>query len=595
MRRALSDFGFRDRSLRALLGLALGLTLGGGCGDDSTNASGTDGTTDDPSESSNTMPSSSGGTETIGETEDETEGGTEGDTETDTGDVPEDFVPAPGGMRRLMTREYRDSVELMLGVAAADAAFPPDDIAQSGFNAIGASIIPVPSDAIGVYERSAAAIADAALENPQTLATIAPCVSQQANPECYQQLAANLGKIAFRRSLSQGEIDDLAAIGLAGRDWEEGDFQTGIRYELMAILQAPSFLYIQEVGEPDPESGFRRLTPTELATRISFFLTGHTPTLELIEMAESGALDDPGQVRAQAELMVESPEARPALASFFGEALRLRGLASAAKDPEIFPTFSPELGELMADETLLLVYDIVWNRDADYTELFTADYTYVNDELAALYGMPDPGEGPLFVRTPWPAEQNRAGFLSQASFLTAQSGAARNSPTQRGTYIQERVLCSDIPAPDPDVDLNLPDDDSLTLKELLEQHMDNPGCVTCHGLTDPLGFAYEAYDAIGAYRTTDNGKPVETDGEITGLGQWDNAQELAAVLAADPRLANCLVENLIRGVLGHTPTQGEQPAIEDLEGRFESSGNRVKALLVEMASSPLFRLVDEPK
>ncbi len=572
---------------RPLAALGLLALMASGCNEDPAGGD-TDGDAGTDSSQSGTDASAS-----MSDSDSDTESGTDSDTD---GPTPEGFVPLPGGMRKLTSREYTASVAVMLGDAAADAASPPTDIAQEGFDAVGASILALPADTIELYERSAAAVADAVIADPAQLQALVPCVSANANAACYREVATTLGRFAFRRALADEEIEDIAAIGAAGKQWaDDGAFLTGLRYELMAILQAPSFLYIQEVGEADEETGYRHLTGVELASRMSFFLTGHTPTLELLDAADAGQLDTAEQVRAQAEVMVADPEARTALEGFFSEALRLRSLADAPKNAEQFPEFSPELGEMMKDETLLLLYDVVWDRDADFREIFNARHTYVNDALADLYGIPSPGTGSLFARVDWPEDQLRAGYTSQASFLTWQSGPLRNSPTKRGRYIQERILCVDIPPPDPSVDLNLPDGEDLTLKELLELHLDQPGCATCHSLTDPLGFAFERYSAIGAMRLFDNGKPVETDGEIVGVGSWDNARELADVLAADPRTGDCLIENLMRGSLGQSPSDDSEPGVEDLGLTFADTGFSVQALLVEMAAHPLFRLVDEPK
>lgn len=563
-----------------ILSLAIGCGGGSASGGD-TDSAGTEGTDTTPMDTDSNV------------SDTDSDSDTEGDTE---GPTPEGFVPPPGGMRKLTSREYTASVELMFGDAAAAAATPPVDIAQEGFDAVGAAILALPSDTIELYERSATAVADGVVADPSTLQGFVPCVQEGANAACYREVATTMGRFAYRRTPTEDEIDALVAIGTAGQQWSDDEsFMTGLRYELMAILQAPSFLYIQEVGEMDEESGFRHLTGTELATRVSFFLTGHTPTLDLLDAAESGALDNPDELRTMAEAMVANPEARTALESFFSEAYRLRSLADAPKNAELFPTFTPELGGMMQDETLLLLYDIVWDRDADFRELFNARHTYVNDALAELYGMDPPGSGELFTRVDWPADQRRAGYTSQASFLTWQSGPRRNSPTKRGLYIQERILCNEIPPPDPSVDLDLPDGEGLTLKQLLEMHLDNPGCASCHGLTDPLGFAFENYDAIGAYRTEDNGLPIESNGEVAGIGMWNNAEQLGDVLAADPRTGDCLIENFMRGSLGQTPTDDTHPAVVDLGEDFADSGYSVQSLLVDMVTHPLFRLVDEPK
>ncbi len=572
----------------AALGLLTGVLALAGCGDDASASS--DGDTETGTgESEDTSVDTTQGA-------DGTDGGTDGtDSASDTEGPMEGFIPGPGGMRKLTSREYTESIALMLGDAAAAAVLPPEDIGQEGFDAVGASILPPPATDIELYERSATTVADAVLTDLGPLQSLVPCVEAGANPACYREVATTLGRFAYRRTLTDDEVETIAGIGAEGQTWAEGDFLTGLRYELMAILQAPSFLYIQEVGEPDPEGDYRRLTSNELATRMSFFLTGHTPTLELLDAAEGGQLETPEQIRALAEDMVANPEARVALDSFFSEALRLRDLANAPKNAEIFPEFSPELGEAMANETLLLVFEIIWQNDGDYRELFNSDHTYVNDELASIYGIEPPGTGELFQQVPWPADQNRAGYTSQASFLTWQSGPRRNSPTKRGLYVQERILCGEIPPPDPNAELDLPDSDDLTLKELLELHLDQDGCRSCHALTDPIGFAFENYNAIGGFRTEDNGKPVETDGEVAGVGAWNNAKELGDVLANDPRIGGCLIENLMRGRIGRSPTDDEEPAIEDLGLTFEDANYSVQTLLVEMTAHPLFRLVDEPK
>jgi hypothetical protein len=251
----------------------------------------------------------------------------------------------------------------------------------------------------------------------------------------------------------------------------------------------------------------------------------------------------------------------------------------------------------MRQETQLLVHDIVWERDGDYRELFTADYTFVDDRLAGLYGVDAPGQAGLYQRTDWPASQNRAGYFSQASFLTHQSSSLRNSPTKRGRFIQQSVLCTDIPPPPPGVDVTLPPlPDDATLREQLLLHMEEPSCRTCHESTDPLGFAFENFDGIGAYRTTEpNGREVSSQGELEELGSWNNARELAALVSEDPRATKCVVNNLIRGVLGHRETPGEAPGIDALDASFADSGYSMQSLLVAFPTSPVFRLVDEPK
>ena len=258
--------------------------------------------------------------------------------------------------------------------------------------------------------------------------------------------------------------------------------------------------------------------------------------------------------------------------------------------------YTAALADAMRQESLLLLHDIVWQNDGDWRDLFTAGYTYVNDDLAALYGMPVPGVGGNFIKVDWPAEQRRAGILSQAAFLSVHSHPEMNSPSKRGKYVQLALLCSPIPPPPEDVVAVLPDPvEGQTLREALIQHKEDPACASCHTPMDEVGFAFEFFDAIGQYRTLDNGSPIVASGEIEGMGTWADAVELGQVLKDDPRTAACLINNLIRGELGQLETPGIAPELENLLGSFGENGYSMKSLMVEMTASPIFRYVDEPK
>ncbi len=571
--------------LTSLLVAGVGMTVPG-CADDSGGgAEGTEsGTADDGDD-------------------DGDDGDDDGDTADDTGDGTGDDVgddgpgeidPVPGGMRRLVRSEYVRSVELMLGSEAGDAADPPADTAQGGWDAIGNAILSLAAEPVEDYEQTATAIADTVLANPSRLAETVPCVT--GGPEdssCYTAIATDLGRFAFRRPLADDEVAGLVAIAEEAQAWGDGDFMTGVKYELMAILQAPSFVYLTEVGEP--EGDVRRLTGNELAARMSMFLLGRTPDLDFLDAAEAGELDSEAGIRNWAEQLVASSEARVATENFFDEYLRLRNLATHPKSADIFPAFTETLASAMRQETLLLLNDVVWQENGDFREVFTADYTYINAELADLYGMAAPG-GPGFVKVDWPADQNRAGVLSQGSFLALQSGPLRNSPTKRGKFVQSTLLCNEIPPPPPDVEAELPDPvEGQTLKEALAAHMEDPACFSCHGATDPIGFAFEFYDGIGAYRTLDNGSPIDASGEVEGVGEWTDAASLAAVVAEHPNSARCVIQNVIAGNLGFAVTPGIAPGIADLETAFSDSGYSLQSMMVELAVSPLFRYVDEPK
>jgi hypothetical protein len=227
--------------------------------------------------------------------------------------------------------------------------------------------------------------------------------------------------------------------------------------------------------------------------------------------------------------------------------------------------------------------------------LFDADYTFVDAELAALYGVTAPPEG-VWAKVTLPAAQQRAGILTHAGWLAMQSHTDVNSPTRRGLFIVEGLFCTDIPNPPPEVDAQpLQPEPGQTLREALEVHMTNEGCATCHVMTDPLGFAFESYDPIGQFREVEAGKPIDASGEVDGVGAFDGAAELMALVRDDPRLPGCLVRNVYMQGIGFVPGPEVAPALDQVELGFAEADHRMKRMLVELAASPLFRQVGEPK
>lgn len=514
----------------------------------------------------------------------------------DDGPSPADIEPPPGGLRRLLGHQYRASVELLLGSAAAAAVDPPDDPEVGLFDAM-ATLESVPSSPdLEDYEQAAAAAADAAIADRAVLAQHVPCVAA-ASPDagCYDDVAETLGRLAWRRPLTAVQHARLVSIATEGQAFGEGDFDTGLRYLLMAILQSPRFLYLVEVGLPGAEGEPRELDGYEIAARVSFFLIGRTPDAATLELAEAGELDTDEGVRALAEQMVASAAARDTVNRFFGEYLRLRELPSKGKSAELFPLFSEDLAQSMMDETNLLVQDIVFQKDESMLGLFDADYTFVDAGLAELYGVPAP-EGGAYAKVTLPAVQERAGILTHASWLAMQSHTDVNSPTRRGLFVMEGLLCVDIPNPPADVDAQplqpLP---GQTLRESLQEHMTNDGCNGCHAMTDPIGFAFEHYDAIGQFRQVEAGKAIDATGDVDGIGTFDGAAELGALLRDDARVPRCLIENVYTQGMGYVPGAEVEPALDEVEAGFAAADHRMKQMLVELSASPLFRLVGEPQ
>ncbi|NJK32346.1 MAG: DUF1592 domain-containing protein [Deltaproteobacteria bacterium] len=536
-----------------------------------------------------------------GDSDAEEEGEDGSDSDTGDGDGDDGYQPVPGGMRRMLDYQFTNSIEMMFGPEAAAVANPPSDVPLHGYKSIGAAEVAPGLDSVELYEGSALAIADAAIANPTTLAGIVPCIQGSPDDACYTEVAQKLGHLAWRRPLTDAEVASVVDIAQQAKAWGEGDFYAGLKYELVRLLVSPHFIYVSELGTPDPvEPGEFWLTGPELVTRMSLLLNGRIPNLQVLEQAESGMYDDEAAVEQLARAMLQSPEAETAIGEFFGEYLTLGAIPG--KSSEVFPLYSEALVASMQQETQLLLDNIVWETNGDFRLFLDADFTYVDANLAAVYGVTPP-EGGDWTQVQLPAEQNRAGFLTHASFLARNSHVDGNSTTRRGQYIQQRFMCFSVPPPPVDVVPEIPEipeGQQMTLRQVMEQlHLSDPegNCYSCHVDLDMPAFPLEHFDAIGAYRTLDNGLPVDPVVEYGPWGLLENASDLAASVAMDPRLTDCVVNNVIRFGRGRLEDpQGEPTELLALYDQFETSGYRVQELLVQLVletagNAPLHELV----
>ncbi|MEJ7734866.1 MAG: DUF1592 domain-containing protein [Polyangiaceae bacterium] len=534
----------------------------------------------------------------IGSIGDSSEGsdGPNGNNPSGGGPIPgvetEGLEPEPAHLRRLLSRQYANSIADLLGDAAALVAEPPSDTALNGFDSIAAAQLALGDDAVQKYETSAMAVAAAAMGDQANIDGYLGCSpTGAADVDCHRSFVKTFGRLAFRRTLLSEEVEAYTTVAQAAAT-EYDDFYAGVEWAIAGLIQSPNFLYQVEVGDAiDGIDHARRLSSLEVATRLSFFLLDTTPSADLLDAAEAGDLDDKAGIAEVARgLMDGNDAARAALNSFYSEVFGLRDLGAMVKDTAVYSQFTPALAEAMKQETLALIEDLVWERDTDFRELLSADYTFVNAELAQFYGM-SPPEGDGFVKVDLPAEQGRAGLLGQASFLSLFSHISLTSPTLRGKFVRERLLCQSIPAPPNDVDFELPsDEEAKTMKQKLQMHQENPSCAGCHVLMDGIGLSMEHFDGVGAFREMDNGETLDVTGEIEA-GKFEGVAELGSLLAQQDQVAACFVRNFYRQATAHVETKGEAPAIEELVGNFDAGEYRVQDLLVALVASDAFRFV----
>ncbi|MBK8251367.1 MAG: DUF1592 domain-containing protein [Polyangiaceae bacterium] len=510
------------------------------------------------------------------------------------------FAPAPGGIRKLLARQYINSVKLVLGDVAAANAAPPEDSTLNEFETLAAAELALPPTAVEAYETSARDIAGAVIFDPPSYAKIVPCTPVAADDAaCHQQVIENVGHQLWRRALTPEEITPIVDIAKAA-GVEYGNFIHGVEYSLMVLLQSPYFLYTVEIGLIDPEHPeWFKLTGPEMATRLSLFLTDSIPDKDLLTQAETGGLETEAQIRDTARALMKKPEARAALNSFYDVLFKLRDLPSATKDAAVFPEWNSTLGQSARMETLMFLEDLVWNQNGDYRDLYNANYTFVDATLATFYGVSPPG-GAGFQKVTLPADQKRTGFFGHAGYLARYSHAAQTSPTRRGVFISNMLLCNEIPPPPPGVNTTLPvydPNNPKTKKQTLEElHYANDQCKGCHLKMDPFAFPLEIYNGIGKYRTVDeNGLTLDPTGEVADFGAFTNVTELGQLVHDDPRAMNCIVSNLFKQSMGHSETKGERPAIFAIQDAFEASGFKLQEAIVEIVASPAFSYVNLPK
>jgi hypothetical protein len=490
-------------------------------------------------------------------------------------------------LRLLTEAQYRATLRSLFPFADEVAFELEDDVALNGLHAIGTSNIALSAKATEAYLHAAELVSERAFGTAANAATSAGCDVAQAT--CADTFIADFGRRAFRRSLLADERARFNGIYQAGVT-KLGSGAAGLKYATTAILTSPYFVYRVELGEPTPGGASpRALTSVELASKLSYFLWSAPPDKELLDLAESGGLKAPGALSAQVTRLLAASQVAGGMDALFDDYIGLANLAGAEKLPARFPKFSEKLAQAMRTETLMDLSRAALSTQ-DFRTVFNSSKTYVNADLAALYGISGV-TGSEFVQVDLPAE--RRGLLGNASILSLYAHADVSSPTLRGKFIRQILMCQSIPAPPPDVDTTLPDESQAkTARERLTIHSTNATCAGCHKLMDPIGLSLENFDAIGAYRTQDNGETIDASGELDGV-TFTNAVGLADALAKSERVPDCVTRLVFRSAWGRLETQADEGFISDLTAAFAGSTYQMRQLLTSAVSAPSFVNVGE--
>jgi hypothetical protein len=412
-------------------------------------------------------------------------------------------------------------------------------------------------------------------------------VCAQHSDACVRTDLENLARLAWRRPVTDVEVRKLAKYVKMAEN--EGDsFEKAMEVGVEAVLVSPYFLFRTE---RDPASGGEhRVSDYELASRLSYFLWSSMPDAELFRLAKEAKLHDPAVLARQVARMLKDHKSDSLVENFGGQWLQTRNLDSLKPDPDKFPAFTPEIRAAMKKETQLFFSNII-HEDRSILEFLTAKYTFVNEPLAKLYGIPNV-KGEQFRKVDLTGTP-RVGVLTQGSVLTVSSYPTRTSPVIRGKWILENILNTPPPPPPANVP-SLKESEAgsaMSVRQSLEQHRADPNCAGCHARMDPLGFGLENFDAIGRYRTEDGKFPIDSSGKLPNGKSFANAEELIQILQTDKdAFARCLTEKLLTFAIGRGLERYDRPVVSAIARRLADNQYKFSTLVMEIVNSAPFEM-----
>jgi hypothetical protein len=498
------------------------------------------------------------------------------------GDTPQ---PGPSPLRRLSSFQIENTLrDLFRDVPAVLDVVESENPFSSSYDDL---LQPPAEVTLDAYHRVAHEVALAA-SNPVGLPGVTGCAPAADEAPCRDQFLERWLELAYRRPVSESELVEMQQVFATGRELG-GDFASGVRAVVEVVLQGPDFLYLLEQGEGDAQDGVVALASYETAQRLAYFLTGSSPDAELLAAAQSGSFTE-AELETHARRLLGTPGSRLVTRDFFQRLLRLDGLT--APSGEVTPSYTAEIASLTAEETGRFVEQVTFDGAGTFQALMTEPSTFLNGKLAEFYGLPGI-TGDTFQRVELNPAQ-RAGILTQSAFLTATSPGGHTRPVQRGVAILTKVLCQELPPPPPDIAVPLapPAPDGATTREQLETAVAGAACQDCHRDIDPLGFAFENYNAVGLWRELDNGKPIDASGtlhETDAQGSFANAVELLQLIAQSDDARACFAKNWLRYGHGRELSEQDACALEQLETALRDSDGNVVELLVALAKTDQLR------
>lgn len=507
--------------------------------------------------------------------------------------------PGPPPFRRLNRTEYDNAVADLTGLNLHLAENFPPDPSGFGFDNIGEVLTLSPLQ-VEQYHQAARRIVTELIDKPQDhqqshrqVFFVAPG-PDRPDRDVARQVMERFATRAFRRPVEPEFIQKL--LGIYDKSRARGDdHEHAVGQMLTAVLISPGFLMRLEQDQPEASQPYP-IDDYELASRLSFFLWSRPPDDVLLALAAKGELSTPKVLEAQTLRMLKDPRSQALADNFFGQWLGLREIATHQPDQKQFPEFNEALRRAMLEEVRGLLVEVV-QQDRPVTQLIDADYAYLNAPLAKLYGIP--GVQGDQLRRVTLTDRRRGGALTSAAVLMLQADPTRTNVPRRGNYVAGRILGTPPPPPPPNVPAledAVSDGKVHTLRELLEIHRRNPECASCHAKIDPLGFSLENYDAIGRWRETEAGKPIDASGQLPDGRKFSGPVELKQILLEDKQaFVRTLATNLLIYALGRGLLADDECVLREAVKTAQASEDRFSALVLAVVQSTPFRYRRNPE
>ena len=414
---------------------------------------------------------------------------------------------------------------------------------------------------------------------------------------CARSIVSTLARRAFRRPIAAADLRLLMPFYQAGRG-EDGTFEAGIEAALQRILADPEFIYR---GEAEPAAlrpgQTYPISDLALASRLSFFLWSSIPDDQLVTLAAQGRLKDPAVLERQVRRMLADPKSQALVRNFTGQWLGVRSLAASEPVVNLFPDFDDNLRDAYERE-IELFFGAVVQEDRSVLELLDGNFTFVNERLAKQYGIPNV-YGPHFRRVTLPASlETRRGLLGKGALLTVTSNAARTSPVTRGKWFLQTFLGVSPPEAPPDVPAFVErtadttgNTKPPTMRQALERHRISPTCSSCHQIFEPMGLALENFDAVGTWRTLDEGQPIDASGILPDGTKVTGVVDLRKSLDRySPQFVQVVAEKLLMYALGRGTEHADMPMVRAITRDAAAGGYKFSTLVLSIVKSDMFRM-----